>query len=104
MDNFLEQLIKRLDIINYLKKSNELETLFQMIFKPSDFNLFSNFSKFNLNSLFTQNGNFHIFDCCSEQKYTDKFKNNYNQLLNNPIKTILEERLENLIQKEMNEL
>ena len=104
MDNFLEQLIKRLDIINYLKKSNELETLFQMIFKPSDFNLFSNFAKFNLNSLFTQNGNFHIFDCCSEQKYTDKFKNNYNQLLNNPIKTILEERLENLIQKEMNEL
>ena len=99
MKKYLKQLIIRLDITNYLKKLNQLETLFQILFKSSDLYLFNNFSKFNLNAF--EDESFHIFNNFNEQ---DRFRNYYTQLLNNPAKTIFEERLENLIRKEMNEL
>ena len=104
LEKSLQLLIKRLDIFGYLKRIDQLETFFQMIFKQSDLNLFNNFSGFNLNDISFQEGIFRNFDNYNEQIYTDKFRNYYIQLLNNPVKTILEERLENLIQKEMNEL
>ena len=101
LEKYLKQLIIRLDITNYLKKLNQLETLFQILFKSSDLNLFNNFSKFNLNGISVEDEIFNIFDNFNEQ---ERFRNYYIQLLNNPSKTIFEERLENLIRKEMNEL
>ena len=81
MKKSLEQLISRLDIINYLKTIDQLELLFQILFKSSDFYLFNNFSKFNLNTF--EGGIFRNFSNYCEQIYTNKFRNCYIQLLNN---------------------
>ena len=49
-------------------------------------------------------GIFHVFNNYRDKIYTEKFTNYYNQILNYPEKTIIEERLVNLIQKAMKEL
>ena len=102
LEKSLEQLITRLDIINYLRRIDQLEALFQILFKSSDFYLFNNFSKFNLNNV--EGGVFRNFSNYCEQIYTNKFRNCYIQLFNNQKNTIFEERLGNLIEKEINEL
>ena len=102
IEKSLEQLITRLDIINYLKRIDQLETLFQILFKSPDFYCFNIFSKFNMNNV--EGGIFHVFNNYRDKIYTEKFTNYYNQILNYPEKTIIEERLVNLIQKAMKEI
>ena len=104
LKKFLKQLFLRLDVINYLKIVDRFEILFQILFKPTDLNLLNIFSKFNLNELTNKGGLFYNNDDFKERINTNIFLNNYIQLLNNKDKTVIEERLQKLIQKEMSEL